>query len=135
MASAVRETIEGHAQRTGIEVTFEESLNGKKLPKDVEISLFRILQEALSNIHNHASADKVEVRLFEDDGSIYFVVEDDGKGFDINKLDSVDLQLSKRGLGLLSMRERVKKFNGRFEIVSKVGEGTKVSVIIPDVEG
>ncbi len=100
----------------------------RDLPAPVKTGLFRIAQEALTNVVKHANADNVEVRLiFEIDG-VQLEVIDDGSGFNPQILlkDS-----SRPSWGLAGMEERAALFNGRFQLESAEGEGTRVRVIVP----
>ena len=95
----------------------------------VEIALYRVVQEALSNIAKHAGASAATVRLGQKDGTVSLVIEDDGKGFDLETVHArkdVD-----RGLGLISMRERSEDLGGKFRIESGPTKGTKIIVEFP----
>jgi PAS domain S-box-containing protein len=95
----------------------------------VEIALFRIVQEALSNIAKHAAASAATVRLGQTDGTVSLVIEDDGKGFN---LDTVHARKDvDRGLGLISMRERSEDLGGKFRIETGSVRGTKIIVEFP----
>ena len=89
-----------------------------RLPPDVESALYRLVQEALSNVIKHAGATRVEVRVVERDRSVSVTVRDDGRGFDPD--------LDHRGFGLLGMRERVFLMKGTIDIDSARGRGTTV---------
>ena len=131
IVQAINEVVTHFSEQTGVEIVFEESLNGKALTAEQDLTFFRILQESLNNIQKHASAKRIQVRLYEDDGNVRFSIEDDGSGFNMDEIDRLELHESMRGLGLVSMRERVSNLNGQFEIVTKIGEGTKVLVGVP----
>ncbi len=94
----------------------------------VELASFRIIQEALNNVRKHADAKNVHVKLEFMKECIKFVISDDGKGFDKGNVKSQDID---GGYGLLSMRERVDLLNGKLEILSTPGKGTKVFASIP----
>ncbi len=95
----------------------------------VEIALFRIVQEALSNIGKHAGASEVRVRLGMDGETVRLQIRDNGSGFD---LASVHLKKdSSRGLGLISMRERSEELGGTCRIESMPGKGTTITVEFP----
>ena len=97
---------------------------GRLTPEGV-VALYRIAQEALTNVAKHAHASRVDVLLESRDDSVVLVVEDDGVGFDRSD-NSVD-----RGVGLLGMRERAALIGAQFEIESKPGEGTSIFVRYP----
>jgi signal transduction histidine kinase len=97
---------------------------GARLPTKVETAIFRITQEALTNVVKHAEAKAVEIRLVCRDRSVVLSVEDDGRGFP-------RAQVAGAGHGLVGMRERVASVNGALEIESKPGAGTRLTVGIP----
>jgi two-component system NarL family sensor kinase len=132
---AIKEVITHFSKHIGVNVVFQASLNSKNLTTEQELTFFRILQESLNNIQKHASAKRVRVMLYEEDGNVLFSIEDDGCGFNMQDIDRIELRESMRGLGLVSMRERVSNLNGQFEIVSNISEGTKVLVAVPLQKG
>jgi PAS domain S-box-containing protein len=105
--------------------------NGEPLRANanIEIALYRIAQEALSNIAKHAEASNVVLHLLHRDSSICLIVEDDGKGF--NQDDAAKAKTAGRGLGLISMRERAELLGGSLDISSTSARGTTISVTIP----
>jgi NarL family two-component system sensor histidine kinase LiaS len=90
------------------------------LPQEVEEALFRVTQEALSNISRHSKASKVEIRISGENDIVVLIIADNGIGFDI----SVDGGL---GMGLHSMRERIEALGGEFSVDSEPGQGTRIS--------
>jgi len=100
---------------------------GLEIAPAVQAAIFRIAQEALSNIRKHARTERVRVELSADDQSLRLRVQDWGQGFDANLIGQDESQ----HLGLVSMEERAQMINGVCEIESKVGEGTRVEVEIP----
>ena len=109
-----------YASRTGLEVKLEGMLPDR-LPAEVELVLYRIVQEALTNSARHAAANHIGVRLALGSGVVTATISDDGRGF-------VSRQ---RGLGLLGMQERAETLGGRVEIQSRPDAGTRVTVTIP----
>jgi signal transduction histidine kinase len=101
--------------------------SGRLEPK-VEIHLYRVMQEALNNVHKHAGATQVEVMLERRDGDVALVVEDNGRGFDP---ESVVPSEGKERLGLGGMRERAALIGGTLQIESTRGGGTTVFVRVP----
>ncbi len=99
----------------------------------MEITLFRIVQEAVTNAARHARADNVFVLVKIEDNSVHVEIEDDGDGFDLNTLFVTGSHETKdrRGLGLLGMKERVTLIGGRIELCSMPGMGTRVDIRIP----
>jgi signal transduction histidine kinase len=112
------------AERQKMEIDFTSSVPSV-VPLSVGISLFRVLQEALHNASKHSGVKRIEVRLAENSGEIHLVVKDLGKGFDIESARQG------RGLGLTSMRERVRLVNGTISIESRPMGGTTIHVRVP----
>jgi signal transduction histidine kinase len=111
------------SESTGIAVELEAAL-GERLPPEVETTLYRIVQEALTNIVKHARARRVSILLVRRGGSATAVIEDDGEGFD-------PASVREDGLGLLGMHERVALLEGRLSVESSVGAGTTLAVEVP----
>ena len=118
-----------HFQRnTGIEVDFfSAGLNGIPIDSDTEINLYRLVQEALSNVLKHAQATRVVLRLVASFPDIIMRLEDNGVGFD----RALEKTLEKKSMGLHSMEERVLLMGGRLRIVSSPGEGTALIIRVP----
>ncbi len=114
---------------TGIKVSFHEHGLKDRLNADLEIGLYRIVQEALNNIAKHAEAKEVEVQIVRHADVLRLTVEDDGKGMLV--LPTVRSTVGAGGTGLVSMRERATSLNGLFVIDSTPGKGTMISVEIP----
>jgi signal transduction histidine kinase len=123
LAPALERLVQTYSETTGIPVEFEAGL-GERLPPEVETTLYRIVQEALTNIVKHAEARSVSVLLVRREGSVTAVIEDDGRGFDPEST-------REDGLGLLGMRERVELHDGRLKIEASPGSGTTLVVEMP----
>ena len=116
-------------KRTAISVRVEDrDLRKTRMPPEVEIGLFRIAQEALSNVAKHAKVQMVDVLLSEENGWVSMTVEDKGVGFSLQDYDSG------KHWGLIIMRERAESLGGRFQIESRPGAGTRVIVSLPVAE-
>jgi two-component system, NarL family, sensor histidine kinase UhpB len=100
----------------------------KRLPKAVEIALYRIVQEALTNITKHAQAKRVSIQVFRADHALCCSVQDDGAGFDVRAVRSNPAQ---RGLGLIGIQERANSIGGTVSIESSPGRGTKILIRLP----
>ncbi len=98
-------------------------------PLPIQTTIYRIMQEALTNIGKHADPDHVILEITKEDGRVSFNIVDDGKGFDRNKIF-----IDKKTLGLLSMEERVNILGGAFELWSQENRGVRISFTIP-IEG
>jgi signal transduction histidine kinase len=101
--------------------------DGKRLPRDVETALYRIVQEALTNVVSHANASNVGILLNWQKDMVSLFIEDDGIGFSADLVENVDR------LGLVGMRERAEMFGGTVNIESSPGLGTSIIVEVPDV--
>jgi signal transduction histidine kinase len=113
------------ARRTGQRVEVQGEQAFPRLPEEIELNLFRIVQEAINNVAKHAQATHVMVTLTAEDGQIRLTVTDNGRGMAIaNSADSEQPQ----GWGLLIMRERADSIGGRFELQSAPGKGTTITV-------
>lgn len=129
LVAAVRNSLEEAAQEAGWSVGFTENLRGIPLPPAVETAVFRIVQEALSNVQKHAGASRVQVRVAIEKTRLTASIQDNGRGFD---LPSVSADPEKwASLGLKGMTERARLLGGRARIETKPGQGTTVSVTIP----
>ena len=124
LVSALERLVETFREQTGIEVDLEPHLGEGRLPFDVETTLYRITQEALTNVVKHAQATRVSIVLTRRDGSVSAVIEDDGRGFGAGEVRD-------DGLGLIGMRERVALVNGRLSVESSPGSGTTLLIEVP----
>jgi signal transduction histidine kinase len=114
----------------GYHVTYDERLGEERLPKEIEITLFRVLQEALTNVRKHADTRRVSIELIRRDGEVFLAVHDFGKGFDPAALETLGGRPGER-VGFAGMRERVNTLGGELEIQSRQGEGTLITAAIP----
>lgn len=114
-------------ETTGISVDFVVLGDSFKLDSTVEITLFRLIQEALSNVKKHSKAKNVKVKLEFLPDEVKLVVEDDGVGFEVDKLETKEGE----HFGLVSIRERVDLLNGTAKIKSQPGYGTNIYITIP----
>jgi PAS domain S-box-containing protein len=131
LAAAVRLQVE-KIRNLGSQVDYEETLGAERLPAEVETALFRVAQEALTNVHKHAPSARVKFTLQRLNNSVRLNVRDWGPGFDLEK--ATDGGGPGERLGLSSMRERVALLGGHLEVYSRPGEGTEVVAEIPTVQ-
>lgn len=131
LAAALQRIVEDFRQHDAITIQLDtDELSEIRLPENVETTLFRIAQEALTNVVRHAKANRVSIRVSRDDLIVTLQIEDDGVGIDPSKLSG-----SNPGhLGIVGMRERVALIGGKFEIRSQNGSGTRLRVSIPIAE-
>ena len=122
LVSSVREYVFEWENQCDIE-TDVAIINERRLPLEIEQSLYRVIQESLANIARHSEAKRVNISITYNFESIEIQVDDDGVGFNINQKPT--------GLGLRSMNERVELINGDLIVESKLGEGTLIKVVAP----
>lgn len=116
------------ARNAKIQVYFEtHDLDDIRLPHEMEIVLYRIVQETLTNVARHSQAARVWVQLEREDSTVRVSIEDDGQGFDVEET----LQSQEHSLGLLGMRERVELIGGSFHLESAPGSGTRLRIEAP----
>jgi two-component system NarL family sensor kinase len=130
LASASRWYVEGFAKRSGIQVDLDFPPSSARLPPDLEMGLFRILQEGLTNVHRHSGASAVLVVLQQRLDAITFKVKDNGNGIAPELLERLQAIGADTGVGLAGMRERVSELNGQLEMESNP-DGTTLRVSIP----
>ncbi len=129
LLSAIRWYAENRLAEVGIKPRIEVTGEERKLPPQVEIAVFRIAQEAITNIIKHAEAQNVIIGVEFKDSALGIEVEDDGKGFDVS---AVSRRADKaQGLGLVGMEERVTLIGGKLNIESQPGSGTHITVEVP----
>jgi len=129
-ACAANWYVNGFAQRSGIEVKVNISESEPRLPSEVELALFRILQESLTNIHKHSKSTTAEVTLDIRASEVVLTVEDNGKGIANELLNRFQSDGSNSGVGLSGMRERVSELGGQLKIHSSTA-GTVIAAQIP----
>jgi PAS domain S-box-containing protein len=122
LASAIDWYVEGFAARSGIRAKLEITEPLGLLGQDIELALFRVLQESLTNVHRHSGSNTVAIRLDADSRQVRLEIEDQGKGGANG--------LARPGVGIVGMRERVENLAGELEISSKES-GTCVRVVLP----
>jgi signal transduction histidine kinase len=124
LVPALERLAEAFGGDSGIAIDVEANLDEPRLPPEVETALYRIAQEALTNVAKHAEAEHVSVVVTRRDGLVTVLVEDDGRGFGATGDDSA-------GLGLVGMKERVGLLGGRLAIESTEGSGTTIVAEVP----
>jgi signal transduction histidine kinase len=129
LRSAIGWYLDGFAQRSGIHTTFEAAPGLTRLPLDVELAMFRVLQESLTNVHRHSGSPTAQVRLFVQDGNACLQVSDRGKGIPAKILRDAD-GMRLLGVGLRGMDERIRHLGGTLDIFSTAA-GTTVSAMVP----
>ena len=127
LLSALSWYMEGLTKRSGIETSFEVQPDFPRLAPELETAIFRIVQEALTNVFKHSEARKVWINLSQRDSQMIVSVRDDGKGI---KKRTADLQPDSIGIGLGGMRQRAKEFGGELRLCN-TQPGTLVELVIP----
>ena len=125
LVAAARSLAREISEKSSVNVEFVENGLSRRLPKEVSLALFRILQQALHNAVAHSGTNEIKVRLWEHSDYVHLVVQDQGRGFD----PSAALQSA--GLGLTSMRERTRLMAGEITIDSRPMHGTTIHVRVP----
>lgn len=124
LVDALRSEINTFSRLEEIPVKFEPEIGSVNPPMDIAVSLFRVTQESLRNIRKHAHAKNITIQLVQEDGSLLLTISDDGRGF------TPDIARNLPGLGLKSMRERMRLINGSISYISRQGQGTTVQARI-----
>jgi signal transduction histidine kinase len=130
LASAAFRLCEEFSARHDVRLQyFADGMNALKLDFETQINLYRIIQEALANIRKHSGARNARVRLVASHPSVLLRIEDDGAGFDPDRLP--DDPSGQRRMGLLSMRERARLLQAKFELRARPGKGVRIIVETP----
>lgn len=129
LVPAIRWYCETSLTEGGVDYSVEVRNLSDRLPGPIEVALFRIVQEAVTNIAKHAQASRARIRLTLRGQTLTVVVADDGRGFDVDRVVSGDG--TGRSVGLLGMQERVALLSGRVRIQSAEGRGTAIGVRLP----
>src|SRR5690606_33420783 len=108
---------------THFHLDHDKSINWENVNPEIQLDLYRIIQEAIQNIIKHADAKKVSITIHGENSKLLLTVSDNGRGFQLDKI--------RNGIGLMSAESRVKKWNGYFSINSSLGHGTEITVEVP----
>lgn len=125
LSAALEWLADDFGKRTGIRCNVDVGEHATILDEDRATAIFRVVQESLTNITKHANATAVTVSIFDVDGKVHLLLQDNGRGFDPSRLSGDN------GLGILGMRERVHGLGGTFQIDSAADEGTTITMEIP----
>src|SRR5882724_1798037 len=128
LSEAIRWYIHGLEERSGLSIDLNIADDFGRLSDEMELAVFRVVQECLTNIHRHSGSKTATIRLSREGGIVALEIEDKGRGIPADKLDGIRGHRS--GVGITGMRERVRHLNGSIEIHSN-GTGTKVSAAWP----
>jgi signal transduction histidine kinase len=129
LVPALRDYVGGFIKRTSLNVTSDMDATIGRLPEQMETALYRIIQEAMTNIVRHAAARHVQVILRPNGDEVYACVADDGRGFDTTR--RLKAAVAEGRMGLLGIQERVALLGGRVKITAAPGNGTRVEIYLP----
>ncbi len=121
----IRRYTDTFKEQTGIETTLVMSGAEHRLEPFLEVVIFRTLQELMGNVVKHAQANRIKVQLILDDNSIKMSVDDNGRGF------TPEAAAESRGLGLNLIQERIGMLDGKVEIDSVIGQGSRITIQVP----
>jgi PAS domain S-box-containing protein len=128
LSSALRWYTDGLAQRSGLRIDLDIPANFERLAPDVELAIFRLVQECLTNVHRHSGSKNAEIRIAREPDKIYVEVRDHGKGMSPERL--AEVQSQGVGVGIRGMRERVRQSHGELTVDSNA-LGTKITAVFP----
>ncbi len=126
LGAGIRRYLEQFETRTGLKTQLRVNTTIGRLPSIIEITIFRVIQEALINVQRHANATQIEVMIEEKDGALHFSVIDNGIGLNIERVGK-----SRKNLGLARMVDYAELLNGKFRILSDAERGTQVILSVP----
>jgi signal transduction histidine kinase len=129
LASALHWYVEGFSERSKINARVDIPQSFAGLSKEMELSVFRVVQECLTNIHRHAESPTAGIRIVQDEACLRVEIEDEGKGIPFEKEPRVGSS-AHNGVGLRGMRERLRQLGGTLQIQSN-GNGTRVTAVLP----
>ncbi|HZW80569.1 MAG TPA: PAS domain S-box protein [Candidatus Deferrimicrobiaceae bacterium] len=128
LLSAISWYVQGLLERSGLEVRLEISKDFERVPREMELMIFRLVQECLTNMHRHSESKTALIRIVRESNQIILDIRDQGKGMSATRL--AEIQSGRSGLGIRGMRERLRQFEGRMSIESD-SSGTRVFATIP----
>jgi signal transduction histidine kinase len=130
LESALRGYVDGYSERTGIRVDLDLPPRIGRLPQEIEVALFRIVQEGLSNVHRHSGSQTATLRLGRNLDQVELELADAGHGLHSGSLEWDMTSPSRIGVGIAGMRERARQLGGRLTIASSEA-GTTLHVVLP----
>lgn len=130
LQSALRWYVEGYCKRSAVQVDLDLPDGRERLGNEIELSLFRVVQESLTNIHRHSGGSRASIRLRQTEKEVTLVVSDDGHGMDAETLEKVRREGAVLGVGIAGMKQRLQQLGGRLDIASG-SSGTAVTASVP----
>jgi two-component system, NarL family, sensor kinase len=131
LASAIQWYVEGFSRRTSIETEVDISSKFPRMSNEVEVALFRVIQESLSNVHRYSESPKAYVHINSTAGQVVLKVGDYGKGMPPRTLNGSHGKVAPIGVGIQGMTERMRQLGGKLEITSRANRGTLVTATLP----
>jgi PAS domain S-box-containing protein len=128
---ALRNYVKGICARSSLDIRLQLPPNLDQLPRGVQVAIFRIVQEALANIHRHSDSRTARILLEQEAGQLRMEIADQGRGIPREVLQNTD---GRAGIGIASMRERVRQLGGRFDVESKAGTTIRVTLPTPGLD-
>jgi two-component system sensor histidine kinase DegS len=129
LVPTLKQYVQDFGEKTDLAINFAVMGRETRLPSHSEVTIFRVIQELLTNTAKHAHASNVKVNLDFRNGTVVATVEDDGSGFDPSEVLAGSSQ--EKGLGLATLQERAEMLGGELHIESRIGRGTKAQLTIP----
>ncbi len=133
LRAALHWYVEGLEQRAGLEVQLNFPENFERPSRDMEMAVFRVVQECLTNVHRHSGSKSAHIRLWRDGANLLLEIRDAGRGIPADRLKKV--RQKGAGLGLRGVQERVRQFDGEVRVDSQEGVGTTILVTLPFTTG
>jgi signal transduction histidine kinase len=130
LLEVVRWFADGFSKRSGITVALDLQADIGRLSREMELALFRIVQESLTNVHRHSGSRSATIAVGRIGDKVRVTVTDNGRGFVAEK-DGKEAGLSALGVGIRGMEERVRQLGGTLSVISSVGQGTQVEAALP----
>lgn len=128
LAPAIKHLIESIRKTDEFSISFDHNLHDERFKDQIEVSIYRVIQEGINNIIKHANASQIEVKIFKDDLSIHVEINDNGEGFFVK---DPAYSVPYKSMGIINMKERVELLGGKFKIRSDKDKGSKIFVTIP----
>lgn len=129
LVPTLKQYVQGFEEKAKLSTSLTVMGRETRLPSHTEVTIFRVIQELLTNVNEHAHANNAQVTLDFQDNLVIATVEDDGSGFDLAEVQSSPEQ--RRGLGLPTMQERAEMLGGTLQIESRIGRGTRARLELP----
>jgi two-component system sensor histidine kinase UhpB len=124
LIEAINDLINDAASESNVKLKFKNNLKkGIKIPDEINVNIYRLAQEQLNNVFQHAKASTVKIQISSDEKGIYLLIEDDGIGFSMDE--------TKFGLGLKNIEGRVKLYSGKLTVKTEAGKGCKLEIFLP----